>query len=319
MNRACAAPFACRYGEIARAVLTLLLMMTLFKARKRRSRLLLVMPLPALSVRVPPWARSQLTPNPAAPVKLIDPVAVSVKSRAEVIGELKPISPEEGAGGVIPPSKNYFDLIQPILKKHNIPLVADEVICGFGRTGNLWGCETYNIKPDIIISSKCLTAGYFPMGAVIVSKEFADEFTSISEDAEEFPHGFTAGGHPVGCAIALKAIDVIINEGLLENVKNVSPYFHERLQEFNKYEHIGETRGIGLMAALEMVKNKDTKEPFEGHLNMGDKVANMSIDNGLICRPLGPAIVLCPQFIINKKQIDEMFDSLHSTLKQAFN
>ena len=227
--------------------------------------------------------------------------------------------PVQGAGGVIPPSKNYFDLIQPILKKYDIPLVADEVICGFGRTGNLWGCETYNIKPDIIISSKCLTAGYFPMGAVIVNKNFADEFTSASEKAEEFPHGFTAGGHPVGCAIALKAIDVIMNEGLLENVKNVSPYFHEGLQEFNKYDHIGETRGIGLMAALEMVKNKDTKEPFEGHLNMGDKVANMSIDNGLICRPLGPAIVLCPQFIINKKQIDEMFDSLHSTLKQAFN
>ncbi len=227
--------------------------------------------------------------------------------------------PVQGAGGVIPPSKGYFDLIQPILKKYKIPLVADEVICGFGRTGNLWGCETYNIKPDIIISSKCLTAGYFPMGAVIVNKEFADEFTSVSEDAEEFPHGFTAGGHPVGCAIALKAIDVIINEGLLENVKNVSPYFHERLQEFNQYEHIGETRGIGLMAALEMVKDKKTKDPFEGHLNMGDKVANMSIDNGLICRPLGPAIVLCPQFIITKNQIDEMFDSLHNTLKEAFN
>ncbi len=227
--------------------------------------------------------------------------------------------PVQGAGGVIPPSKGYFDLIQPILKKYKIPLIADEVICGFGRTGNLWGCETYDIKPDIIISSKCLTAGYFPMGAVIVNKEFADEFTSASEDAEEFPHGFTAGGHPVGCAIALKAIDVIINEGLLDNVKNVSPYFHERLQEFNQYEHIGETRGVGLMAALEMVKDKETKEPFEGHLNMGDKVANMSIDNGLICRPLGPAIVLCPQFIITKNQIDKMFDSLHNTLKKAFN
>ena len=227
--------------------------------------------------------------------------------------------PVQGAGGVIPPSKGYFDLIQPILKKYKIPLIADEVICGFGRTGNLWGCQTYDIKPDIIISSKCLTAGYFPMGAVIVKKEFADEFTSISEDAEEFPHGFTAGGHPVGCAIALKAIDVIINEGLLENVKNVSPYFHERLKEFNQYEHIGETRGVGLMAALEMVKDKKTKEPFNSNLNMGDKVANMSIDNGLICRPLGPAIVLCPQFIITKNQIDEMFDNLHETVKKAFN
>ena len=227
--------------------------------------------------------------------------------------------PVQGAGGVIPPSKNYFDLIQPILKKYSIPLIADEVICGFGRTGELWGCDTYNINPDIIISSKCLTAGYFPMGAVIVNKEFSDQFVEISEEAEEFPHGFTAGGHPVGCAIALKAIDVIINEGLLDNVKEVSPYFMKRLGEFNQYDNIGETRGVGLMAALEMVKNKQTKEPFEGHLNMGDRVANLSIDNGLICRPLGPAIVLCPQFIINKKQIDDIFDSLHKTIKEVFN
>ena len=157
------------------------------------------------------------------------------------------------------------------------------------------------------------------MGAVIVDKEFSDQFVEVSEEAEEFPHGFTAGGHPVGCAIALKAIDVIINEGLLDNVKAVSPYFMERLNEFNEYENIGETRGIGLMAALEMVKNKKTKEPFEGHLNMGDKVANLSIDNGLICRPLGPAIVLCPQFIIDNKQIDQIFDSLHKTIREVFN
>ncbi len=227
--------------------------------------------------------------------------------------------PVQGAGGVIPPSKNYFDLIQPILKKYKIPLIADEVICGFGRTGELWGCNTYNIKPDIIISSKCLTAGYFPMGAVIVDKDFSDQFVEVSEKAEEFPHGFTAGGHPVGCAIALKAIDVIINEGLLENVRTVSPYFMERLNEFNEYENIGETRGVGLMAALEMVKNKKTKEPFEGHLNMGDRVANLSIDNGLICRPLGPAIVLCPQFIINDRDIDYIFDSLHKTIREVFN
>ena len=171
--------------------------------------------------------------------------------------------PVMGAGGVIPPSEGYFDLIQPILKKYNIPFIADEVICGFGRTGNLWGCETYNIKPDIIISSKCLTAGFFPMAAVILNKNFADDFIDASEKAEEFPHGFTAGGHPVGCAIALKAIDVIINEGLLDNVKSVSPYFHQRLKEFENYDYIGETRGKGLMGALEMVKNKESKIPFD--------------------------------------------------------
>ena len=226
--------------------------------------------------------------------------------------------PVQGAGGVIPPSKNYFNLIQPILKKYNIPLIADEVICGFGRTGNLWGCDTYNIKPDIIIASKCLTAGYFPLGAVIIKKEFSDQFVEISEEAEEFPHGFTAGGHPVGCAIALKAIDVIINEGLLENVRSISPYFLERLNEFNNYENIGETRGVGLMCALEIVKNKSNKEYYESHINIGERFANMCIDNGLICRPLGPSIVLCPQFIINKSNIDEIFDNLHKTIKEIF-
>ena len=227
--------------------------------------------------------------------------------------------PVQGAGGVITPSKGYFDIIQPILKKYKIPFVVDEVITGLGRTGNLWGSDTYNLQPDIIISSKALTAGFFPMGAVILKQEIADEFVQASEEAEEFPHGFTSGGHPVGCAIALKAIDVIINEGLLDNVKNVSPYFLNRLKEFDEYEHIGETRGIGLMAALEIVKDKSSKKPFDPLMSVGDKVANQSIDNGLICRPLGPSIVLCPPFIITKEQIDTMFNMLHNTLKSVFN
>ena len=151
--------------------------------------------------------------------------------------------PVQGAGGVIPPSKNYFDLIQPILKKYKIPFIADEVICGFGRTGNLWGCETYNIKPDIIIASKCLTAGFFPMGAVLVKKDFADEFIEISEKEEEFPHGFTAGGHPVGCAIALKAIDIIINEGFLitlsKDLQNLMKGT-TKLINMNKFEKLDE-------------------------------------------------------------------------------
>ena len=147
--------------------------------------------------------------------------------------------------------------------KYNIPFIADEVICGFGRTGNLWGSQTYNIDPDMIISSKCLTAGFFPMGAVIIRQEFADKFVDVSEKADEFPHGFTTGGHPVGCAIALKAIDVITKEGLLESVRMISPYFINKLREFNDYENIGEIRGVGLMGALEIVKDKTSKIPFD--------------------------------------------------------
>ena len=118
--------------------------------------------------------------------------------------------------------------------------------------------------------------------------------------------------------IAIKAIDVIINEGLLENVKNVTPYFFKKLNEFNNYEHIGEIRGVGLMGALEIVKDKTTKTPFDSNLAIGEKVANTAIEYGLICRPIGASIVLCPQFIISKEQLDNLFDILHKSLKIVF-
>ncbi|MGR3493094.1 MAG: aminotransferase class III-fold pyridoxal phosphate-dependent enzyme, partial [Shimia sp.] len=131
--------------------------------------------------------------------------------------------PVMGAGGVIPPSEGYFQAIQPVLRKHGIPFIADEVICGFGRTGAMWGSETYGIEPDAIIASKALTAGYFPMGAVILGPELNDRLEAAAEAIEEFPHGFTASGHPVGSAIALAAIDVIQSESLIERVQDTAP------------------------------------------------------------------------------------------------
>ena len=139
--------------------------------------------------------------------------------------------PVMGAGGVIPPSKGYFQAIQPILRKHDIPLISDEVICGFGRTGEVWGAETYGFMPDAIIASKAMTAGFFPMGAVILGPEMTDRLQAAVDAIEEFPHGFTGSGHPVGSAIALKAIDVILNEGLLENVRTLTPKFEAGLAE----------------------------------------------------------------------------------------
>jgi len=226
--------------------------------------------------------------------------------------------PVMGAGGVIPPSKGYFEAIGPILRKYDIPLIADEVICGFGRTGEMWGSVKYNMEPDIIVASKCITAGFFPMGAVILSPKMAEELTAVSEDAEEFPHGFTAGGHPVGCAVALKAIDVIENEGLLENVQKVGPYFQKRLHELGEHKYIGEARGVGLMGALEMVADQKTKEGFPDDLAVSERIANKALDKGLICRPLGPAIVLGPPFIITEEQIDEMFSILETTMSEVF-
>ncbi|PWG16926.1 aminotransferase [Salibaculum griseiflavum] len=226
--------------------------------------------------------------------------------------------PVMGAGGVIPPSEGYFQTIAPILKKHGIPLISDEVITGFGRTGETWGCETYDFMPDAIISSKNLTAGFFPMGAVILGPELSDRLQAASEAIEEFPHGFTASGHPVGCAIALKAIDVIMNEGLAENVRALTPKFEAELARLAEHPHIGEWRGKGLMGALEAVADKPTKTPFDGSLSVSERIANACTDQGLICRPLGQSIVLCPPFIMTEAQMDEMFGKLEAALDKVF-
>lgn len=226
--------------------------------------------------------------------------------------------PVLGAGGVIPPPTGYFQAIQTVLKRHNIPLMSDEVICGFGRTGAVWGCETYDFQPDVIISSKALTAGYFPMGAVILGPDMTDRLQAAIDPIEEFPHGFTASGHPVGCAIALKAIDVILNDGLLDNVRAGAPRMQAGLAEIAKHPNIGELRGIGYMWALEAVRDRDGKIPFEADLSVSERIANTCTDHGLICRPLGQSIVLCPPFTLTDGQMDEMFEKLDTALKQVF-
>ncbi len=226
--------------------------------------------------------------------------------------------PVMGAGGVIPPSKGYFQAIAPILKKYDIPLIADEVICGFGRTGNTWGSQTYDFMPDAIISSKNLTAGFFPMGAVILGPELSTRVQNAVEAIEEFPHGFTASGHPVGCAIALKAIDVVMNEGLAENVQRLAPRLEAGLAQIAQNPNIGELRGVGFMWALEAVKDRATKTPFDSSLSVSERIANTCTDLGLICRPLGQSIVLCPPFILTEGQMDEMFEKLDAALKKVF-
>lgn len=226
--------------------------------------------------------------------------------------------PVMGAGGVIPPSEGYFQTIQPILKKHNIPLVADEVICGFGRTGKLWGSETYGMEPDIIVASKVMTAGYFPMGAVMINEKIYQGLMSAAESWEEIPHGFTTGGHPVGCAIALEAINTVINKGVFDNVVEVGDYFQEKLKAYAEHKYVGEARGVGLMGAIELVADKSTKQAFPSELAVSEKIAVTALDHGLIVRPIGQAIVLCPPFIISKDQIDELFDKLDTTLESVF-
>lgn len=221
--------------------------------------------------------------------------------------------PVMGAGGVIPPPAGYFQAIQPVLKRYDIPLIADEVICGFGRTGEFWGSLKYGIEPDIVVASKVITAGFFPMGAIILSPTMAERIERASAKYEEFPHGFTTAAHPVGCAIAMAALDEI-EAGAFKNVQLVAPTFQEGLRALADHPMVGEARGVGLMGALEMVADRNTKKPFAGHLDVSERVARRALKNGLICRPLGQAIVLAPPFIITRDEIRDMFEILRLTL-----
>jgi adenosylmethionine-8-amino-7-oxononanoate aminotransferase len=222
--------------------------------------------------------------------------------------------PVMGAGGVVPPPEGYFSAIQAILRKYDIPFVADEVICGFGRTGKLWGCLTYDIEPDIVVVSKCLTAGYYPMGAILLSEEMHAKLMQACQEFEEFPHGFTGGGNPVGCAIANKALELIIEGGLFDNVVAVAPRFQQRLRGLSDHPMVGEARGVGLMGALEIVEDKRTKAPYAAPLEVSEQIAKTALQHGLIIRPIGDAVILAPPFIITREQIDELFDIVDAVL-----
>jgi 4-aminobutyrate--pyruvate transaminase len=225
--------------------------------------------------------------------------------------------PVMGAGGVIVPPIGYFQAIQPILRRYGIPLIADEVICGFGRTGALWGSTEFGIEPDIVVASKVITAGYFPMGAVLLSPQIAERLDRASRDYGEFPHGFTTGAHPAGCAIAMAALDQILEGGILDHVQNVSPLFQSRLHDLTSHPMVGEARGIGLMGALEIVVHKARKKPYPPHLRVGERIALAALKNGLIVRPISAAVVLAPPFIITEVQLEELFHTLRVTLDEA--
>lgn len=222
--------------------------------------------------------------------------------------------PIMGAGGVLIPPKGYFPAIQKVLKKYAIPLVGDEVICGFGRSGKVWGAEAVDMAPDIMVASKSISAGYFPMGAVLLSKPIEERLSAACETWAEFPLGFTTAGHPVGCAISLEALRIILDGGVLDHLRAVSPHFQTRLKALEPHPLVGEVRGLGLMGALEMVSDKAKKTPFPGSMSMGERIARTARDRGLIVRPLAGAAVIAPPFIITKSEIDALFDTLAGVL-----
>lgn len=235
---------------------------------------------------------------------------VGPENVAAFIGE-----PVQGAGGVIIPPANYWPEVERICRKYGILLVCDEVICGFGRTGNWWGHQTLGVTPDLMPMAKGLSSGYMPISATAVSKEIVD----VLKTGGDFVHGFTYSGHPVAAAVALKNIEIMEREKLIERTRDdTGPYLAKMLATLNDHPLVGETRSIGLLGAVEIVADKATGARFGGaEGTAGPLVRDLCIENGLMVRGIRDTIVMCPPLIITHEQIDEIVRIIRLALDKA--
>ena len=232
---------------------------------------------------------------------------------AALIGE-----PLMGAGGVLLPPATYWDKIQAVLRKYDVLLIADEVICGFARTGNMWGSQTYGLKPDMVTCAKALSSGYLPIAAVMVSAEIFAALTRQSEKIGVFSHGFTYSGHPVTSAVALETLRIYEEDRILDHVREIAPRMQEGLRGFADHPLAGEIRGIGLIGAVELVADKTKKTPFDPKAGVGEFLARRGHHHGVIVRALGDTIAFCPPLIIKDNEIDLMFERFALALEDTF-
>ncbi len=222
-----------------------------------------------------------------------------------------------GSGGVIVPPEGYYAAVQALLKKHDIMFIADEVICGFGRTGNMFGCETYDIKPDIMTVAKALSSSYLPISATIVSDDIYAAMMDQSTKLGGFAHGVTYSGHPVCAAVALETLKIYEERDIVGHVQQVSKRFLQRLHALAERPNVGEARGVGLIGAIELVSDKQTRTPYAPELGVGPAVQAKAMENGVIVRALREAIAFCPPLIINEQQIDMIFDGVEKALDEV--
>ena len=227
--------------------------------------------------------------------------------------------PVMGAGGVIVPPATYFAKIQPILRRHDILLIADEVICGFGRTGEVWGSQTYGIRPDMITCAKALSSGYIPISALMVSEAIWRAMLAESEKIGVFAHGFTYSGHPVAAVVALEALSIYEERNIFGHVRRVAPLLQAGLRRLQDHPLVGEARGVGLVGALELVEDKDSKAPYAAARGVGAYVSKRCEAHGLIVRVIGGDIIaLSPPLIIDAVEIEEMLARLERALDDTW-
>ncbi|MDA7948417.1 MAG: aspartate aminotransferase family protein [Hyphomicrobiaceae bacterium] len=226
--------------------------------------------------------------------------------------------PVMGAGGVIVPPDGYFEKIQAVLSKHDILFIADEVICGFGRTGNMFGSETFGIKPDTISVAKAITSAYAPLGAVTVPEAVYQAMLDESRKIGVFGHGYTYTGHPLSTALGLKTLEIYERDDILGHVRSVAPKFQARLDALSSHPLVGDARGVGLIGAVELVADKASRTSFDPKAGASARAAQMCQEEGVIARNIfGDALAFCPPLIITDAQIDEMFDAVERGLDRT--
>jgi 4-aminobutyrate---pyruvate transaminase len=225
--------------------------------------------------------------------------------------------PVMGAGGVIVPPRTYWAKIQAVLRKYDIMLVADEVICGFGRTGQMFGCQTYDIQPDILVLSKALSSSYLPISAFLANDKVLDPVIAESDRIGTFGHGFTGGGHPVAAAVALESVRLIEERNLVQNASASGERLRAGLNQLKDHPLVGEVRGVGLIAAVELVVDKTTKAALEPIGRLGGLVSAEMQNQGVISRNMGDAIAFCPPLIITASEVDDLLDRFRRALDRV--
>ncbi len=224
--------------------------------------------------------------------------------------------PIMGAGGVLLPPEGYFAKVQAILRKYEILFIADEVICGFARTGNMFGSETFGLRPNMMTVAKALSASAAPIAALLIDERLYAAIRDNSGRIGTFGHGFTYSGHPLAAAIALETLKIYEQRDILGHVRRVAPVFQRELRRFADHPLVGEARGIGLIGALELVQNRKTRQPFDPGRQIGPQLVRRAERHGLVIRALGDSIAFCPPLIITETQIKEMFARFGRALEE---
>ncbi len=226
--------------------------------------------------------------------------------------------PVMGAGGVIVPPPGYFPAMQAVLREHDILFIADEVICGFGRLGEPWGSLALGIEPDLITIAKGLTSGYAPLSAALISERIWSVIAEHEAEIPQFNHGQTYSGHPLSTAAAHVNLDIMEREALFERAADMGGYLHQRLRaEFSDHPFVGEVRGLGLIAAIEVVADRETRATFDPELKMPLRIFRRLLEKGVIARAVGVSgIAMCPPYVIEQDDIDTIVGAIRETVDE---